>query len=296
MNTKRKESIPKKIFNYISSIISWTVFTLLMICLVFLIYYFVCIKLLASKGDKYEPFFSLYTIISPSMTPNIDVYDVIVNLKVKNPEDIKIGDVITFISKSQECLGATVTHRVVGIESDSKGNISYQTKGDANLISDSALVPYENLIGRVSFKIPKLGRVQFFLASKVGWLLLIFLPSFYIILRALIRAIKKYINFDKYNNKKWYKFLNKPLLTGKKVKLLPAPEIVNEGIKDPIDVGLNNNVSMPEINPSTNINNSVIESNEIVEDDFDDIDLPELKEEKEEEITEDDMPILKKDE
>ena len=282
MDTSNSKSILKKVFDYVASIISWTVFTLLIICLLFLFYYFVCTKLLATKGDKYEPFFSLYTIVSPSMTPNINVYDVIVNLKVKEPSDIGIGDVITFVSESPECLGATVTHRVIGIETGFDGKISYQTKGDANLIADSALAPYENVIGKVSYKIPKLGRIQFFLASKAGWLLLIFLPAVYVLLRALMRNIKKYVNLDKYADKWWFKFLNKPLLTGKKMKLLPEPEM------DSVNV---DGMDMPQVK-----NDNVIKNDETC------FDLPVLNKEnienkvvdKVDDSTQIDLPILKK--
>ena len=295
----------QKILHFIASVISWTVFTLLILCLALLLYYFVCTKLLATKGDKYEPFFSLYTIISPSMTPNINVYDVIVNLKVKSPDDISIGDVITFVSKSPECLGATVTHRVIGIEHDDNGKISYQTKGDANLISDSALAPYENVIGKVSYRIPKLGRVQFFLASKLGWLLLLFFPAFYILLRSLINNIKKYINIDKFSNKHWFKVLNKPLLTGKKMKLLPEPkqEVINiENMK--IQEEKNDN-EKDIINDLTQVDFPILSNDNIkteINDDLTQVDLPILSGDNlkkktdnfDDDSTQVDLPILKK--
>ena len=294
MDTSKNKSILKNILNYIASIISWTVFTLLMICLIFLLYYFICTKLLAKKGEKFEPFFSLYTIASPSMTPNIKVYDVIVNLKVKDPNDIKIGDVITFISESPECLGIKVTHRVVGIEKDADGKISYQTKGDANLIADSALAPYENVIGKVSFKIPMLGRIQFFLSTKVGWLLLIFLPAFCILLNSLLDAIKKYVNFDKYADKRWYKILHKPLLTGRKVKLLPEPKEIEPNISS---------IELPKEKESvedTELTNK--KDTDIVGDDTTCFDLPVLNDEIiknnddaiKNDVTQIDLPVLKK--
>ena len=136
--TKTKSHKLKNILNYIASIISWTVFTVLMICLVFLVYYFISLKIYEHKGNKYKPFFSLYVIVSPSMTPNINVYDVIINTNIDSQEDINIGDVITFKSESKECYGTTVTHRVIAMENQN-GTIKYQTKGDANLVPDSAL-------------------------------------------------------------------------------------------------------------------------------------------------------------
>ena len=40
------------------------------------------------------------------------------------------------------------------------------------------------------FKIPKLGKLQFFLASKKGWLLAIIIPAVVIIVYDIIKLIK----------------------------------------------------------------------------------------------------------
>ena len=40
----------KSILNYIGSVISWTLFSILIICAAFLLYYFVSLKLYEAKG------------------------------------------------------------------------------------------------------------------------------------------------------------------------------------------------------------------------------------------------------
>lgn len=186
----KSKSTIREYLKLISTIISWTVFTLLVICAAFLIYYFVATKIFIHFGSKYEPKFSLYTIISPSMVPNINVYDVVIDLRVDEPEDIEIGDVITFYSDSPEVHGGTITHRVISIIKDKNGSYSYQTKGDNNLVEDSSIVPFEKIVGKVALRIPQLGRVQFFLASSFGWLLLLLIPALYIIFKDINRIIK----------------------------------------------------------------------------------------------------------
>lgn len=191
MNSEAKQKITfREILKLVSTIISWTVFALLVICAAFLIYYFVATKVFVYFGSKYEPKFSLYTIISPSMVPNINVYDVVIDVRVDDPEDIEIGDVITFYSDSPELRGGTITHRVISVIKDKDGNYSYQTKGDNNLIEDSSTVPFEKIVGKVSLRIPQLGRVQFFLASSYGWLILLMIPALYIIFKDINRIIK----------------------------------------------------------------------------------------------------------
>lgn len=287
MNPDVKGNRFKDMLKYFSTIISWTIFTLLMICAVLLFYYFISMQLYALKGDKFEPKFSLYTIISPSMTPNIQVYDVIINLRVDHPEDIHLGDVITFDSVSTEHNGNIVTHRVIGIIKDENGNYSYQTKGDANLIEDSASVPYKNVIGRVALKIPYLGRIQLFIASGLGWLFLILIPSLYILLRSFLKKLVLLSG----EGSKFYKWANTPLLIGKRPKLLPEP-------KAEVDMAQENTTSevqsantyttefvvpdLPSISDlkelnKTSFSNSVVEKEEIIDNSDDDFDLPDLK-------------------
>lgn len=179
----------KSIFSYISTIITWSIFVILISCVLVLVYYYISIRIYATKGEKYAPKFSIYTIVSPSMVPKIKVYDVIVNFKVDSPTDIKVGDVITFKSTSSMTYGMTITHRVKDIQIVN-GEYEYITKGDNNAIADLAPAQYSNVIGRATIKIPQLGRVQFFVASKFGWLMVVILPALYVIGKDVIKLIR----------------------------------------------------------------------------------------------------------
>lgn len=205
---KTKFSSFSHAIKFISGVISWTILVILVIIAAFLLYYFVSTKMYAEKGEKYKPAFSLYTILSPSMVPNINVYDVIVDVNVTNPEDIKVGDVITFTSTASLTAGMTITHRVIDVKQDESG-YSYLTKGDANLTPDGAYVPFQNVFGKVIFRIPQLGRLQEFLGTKGGWLIVVVIPAIAIILSDLLKIfrLKKVKNHvDSYtlheNNKK----------------------------------------------------------------------------------------------
>lgn len=254
MDSEAKQKITfREILKLISTIISWTVFALLVICAIFLLYYFIATKVYTMSGGKYEPKFSLYTIISGSMIPNINVYDVVIDVRVDEPEDIEIGDVITFYSDSPELRGGTITHRVISIIKNSDGSYNYQTKGDNNLVEDSATVPYEKVIGKVALRIPQLGRVQFFLASSFGWLLLIMIPALYIIFKDIHRLIKlKKANNSKTNeasnnkSSKLKAIITRPLLGRNKIKLLgytPQPKTIDTKTDSTID---NNKQEIPK--------------------------------------------------
>lgn len=177
----------KKTFRLLYKIISYTLIVILMIVALFFIIYVVSGKI-AEKNGKNPPF-GLYTVISPSMTPNIDVYDVVF-VKNTSEDDLKVDDVITFYS-SNEFFGDTpITHRIVEILDVPNTGTMYRVKGDANESADAEKVIPSNVIGKVIFKIPKLGKVQFFLASKKGWLLAILVPAIIIILYDIFKLIR----------------------------------------------------------------------------------------------------------
>lgn len=190
MEKSAKTTFKEKL-KLVSTIVSWVIFGILIICAILLVYYFVATKIYEKKGKGYEPAFFLYTIISPSMVPSINVYDVVVNTKITSPEDIKVGDVITYNS-TDFTIGKSisVTHRVQEVMIDSEGNYLYKTKGDNNMVADPVAVQYSNVTGKVLMKIPQLGRVQFFVASKAGWMLIVVVPALYVIIKDILKLLK----------------------------------------------------------------------------------------------------------
>ncbi len=179
----------KAIIKYITTVITWSVFVILVCAALFLFYYFISLRIYEAKGAAYRPALSIYTIVSPSMEDKIKVYDVVINKRVEKPEDIKVGDIITFISTSSISSGLTITHRVIN-RFQSNGTYFYETKGDNNNRKDSAPASFDNVIGKAVMKIPKLGRVQFFLSSGLGWTLVVVLPSLFVIIKDVIKLVK----------------------------------------------------------------------------------------------------------
>lgn len=184
-----KKGLFKSIIKFITDVISWTCLCILILIGVCIIWYVVSAKIYASKGEKYTPYFSLYTIISPSMEPNIKVYDVILDTRVDDVKDIKEGDVITFISTGSLSSGMTITHRVIEVINTDNG-LRFRTKGDNNQSPDGALVLPENVLGKTLLRIPMLGRVQFLLASKGGIFIAILVPAVGIIVYDIIKLFR----------------------------------------------------------------------------------------------------------
>lgn len=95
-----------------------------------------------TQGDRWN-------VLSGSMEPSIMIGDMIVSHKV-DPVDVKVGDVLVY---SHPAVPEPVTHRVVDI-SDS----DFILRGDANP-ADDAPVAADQIIGKMSYQIPKIGHV-----------------------------------------------------------------------------------------------------------------------------------------
>jgi signal peptidase I len=106
------------------------------------------------------------TVLSGSMEPALPVGCVQVTRPV-NTQDIKVGDVVTFRSPTN---GKLMSHRVAAVE---EGELyQFRTKGDANEDVDPYLVPAENVVGRVCFKVAHVGRFVEYLKTPLGFILL----------------------------------------------------------------------------------------------------------------------------
>lgn len=105
--------------------------------------------------------FTPYAVLSGSMEPAFHVGSLIY-VKSVDPEDIKVGDAITFRLSGED---TAATHRVIEIDRE---NQCFYTKGDANESPDASPVPYSSVLGRAVFTVPKLGLFSSWLSSAQG--------------------------------------------------------------------------------------------------------------------------------
>lgn len=165
----------RKILHFLSTVLLYSLLIIVLIIAVFFGAYVIDQMIGMKNHDDRSPLFGVYVIISPSMVPNINVYDAVVTMRVPT-EKIEMYDVITFLSKDIDTHGTPITHRVVGIVETEDGKIGYRTKGDNNNAEDNALIMEDEVIGKVLFRIPMIGYVRNFITSKLGWLLIVVLP------------------------------------------------------------------------------------------------------------------------
>lgn len=192
-----KKSI-KKAFSILSTIFFHSILVLTSIIVLAVLAYFIDQGIGKKNGLTRAPLFGAYIIITGSMEPNIMIDDAVITMR-RNKEDIKVNDVITFVSQNPNHNGVTITHRVVGIVKLDNGKISYRTKGDYNSIPDSSLVEYDNILGKVLFKIPKIGYLQAII-KNYKLLVLIVIPCMLIIFSDIFKGLKRKFDGDGKDN------------------------------------------------------------------------------------------------
>lgn len=184
---ENEESKIRIVLKLISKALSYAMLCLVIVVGLFLVFYVINGKISQSKGQN--PTFGLFTIISPSMTPNIKVYDVVLTKK-HDTNKLKVGDIITFYSTNEFFGGTPITHRIVEVLEVPGSGRMFVTKGDANQSVDSEKIYAANVLGKVMLNIPQLGRIQFFLASKGGWIIAIMIPALAIIAYDFYKILK----------------------------------------------------------------------------------------------------------
>ena len=183
----------KDIIYYLSKILSWSCFALLIVVAGLFAYFMVETKL--NNTGQGRPKMALYSILTGSMEPNIKVDDVILTFKVAKPENLKVGDVITFVSENSHTKGAIITHRIARITNKNSEHL-FHTKGDFNEKEDNAPVSFSGIIGKVAIRIPKLGLLRKLVSNKMGWVLLVLVPAASVIIYDLFR-VKKTAHLNK---------------------------------------------------------------------------------------------------
>jgi len=108
--------------------------------------------------------YRFYHVLTRSMEPAFKAGDIIV-VKLCGPEDVQVGDIITFnpspnpFSPSPDLdITVYITHRVVRIIDGTFG-LWFITKGDANEIEDP-LIAAAQLVGKVTGRLPGMGSVR----------------------------------------------------------------------------------------------------------------------------------------
>lgn len=124
-------------------------------------------------------------VVTDSMSPTIRGGDMIVDRKVA-PENVSVGDIISFFDPADPENKIVMTHRVVSVRMAPDG-YRWTTKGDANNVEDPYEVPESKLVGVYRLKIPIIGEVVLFMRTPLGIFVSVILPILSLVTYDLIR-------------------------------------------------------------------------------------------------------------
>ena len=113
-----------------------------------------------------------YVVVSGSMIPELEVYDVLIVQGHESFEDIGIGDIIVFDRPSDH--NRVIVHRVVSIIDDEPKTI--RTKGDANPASIPGTdfpITDKEYIGKVVYTLPQVGYVTQLLKPPINYIIIV---------------------------------------------------------------------------------------------------------------------------
>ncbi len=178
-NNNEKSGVAHKLATVLGAVLCVLLLPILIINITLIIRSFTNPEKVPSVGR----FFPLI-VLTDSMFPEIESGDLII-CNTAEPEDIAVGDVISFFDPAGNG-SSIVTHRVVEVTQED-GSLAWRTKGDANNVEDSALVPAQKLVGVYRSRIAGAGNIAMFMQTTQGLILCVVCPILLLVGYDIIR-------------------------------------------------------------------------------------------------------------
>lgn len=163
------------------------------IILVILMILFIINIILSFEENTHIFGIHIFNIISESMEPTLEKNDIVIVQKCKESQLHK-GDIITFLQDEK-----IISHRILNIVKEN-GITKYETKGDNNKIADYNKVEFEQIYGKVVFKIKNIGQIVNYIQNIRGFINIIILA---IIIYIFVSLRDKQKNNRKIKRKKY---------------------------------------------------------------------------------------------
>lgn len=114
-----------------------------------------------------------FTMRSGSMTPALETGDVVVTDPI-SPLSARVGDIVTF--RDPEGSGKLFSHRVQAIR-PAGDVVHFVTRGDANTSTERWNVPTDGSVGKVVYRVPKIGYALVWTGTIPARIALIAIPA-----------------------------------------------------------------------------------------------------------------------
>ena len=117
--------------------------------------------------------YGIYTVVTGSMEPELDVRDMILAKRASGVE-YDVGDIIIYNGTESSFKDKLITHRVISKERKNN-KLYYTVKGDANYVEDPE-ISSDQVIGKVITKLAVLSLLSRILSNPFGFFFMIFVP------------------------------------------------------------------------------------------------------------------------
>lgn len=117
--------------------------------------------------------YSMYTIITESMVPKYNVYDMVI-VKDVEPSELVVGDDVVYMGAVSDFKDKIVTHQIISI-TKKDGRFHFRTKGINNDIEDPS-IDESQVMGKVIFKSSLLSLISKIVNNPYGFYFVIFVP------------------------------------------------------------------------------------------------------------------------
>jgi len=173
----------KVIFKIISVIVK----TVLTICIVAV---FSIIFVQRISNNKFTiGGYGIYTIISPSMRPEYEVFDMIIAKNVDDPLALKKGDVVVYKGEVDDFKDKIITHRIDKVYTGTNPR-KFLTKGDANDYPDPEITS-DQIMGKVERKTVVLSFLSHIVNNIYGFYFIVFVPIVILVFLEVMDSINE---------------------------------------------------------------------------------------------------------
>ena len=188
-----EESKGKRILNTIVNVVLIVAIALAAVC--------TYASYVSTSGNGVPNIFGvrIFSIQTESMYPTLLPGDLIFDTGVKEPEELRKDDIITYwtVINGERVLN---THRIHEIY-DGGGYLIFSTKGDNNTSADPLTVHESEIVGKYSFRIPGVGKVFDYLQTSTGFLIVIVIPVFLFFLFHLVQFFRVLFEYQNVKNR-----------------------------------------------------------------------------------------------
>ena len=141
----------------------------------------------------------MFSIQTDSMYPTLLPGDLIFDTPVKDPGDLRNGDIITYwtVINGERVLN---THKIVEIYSGGDYLI-FATKGDKSESVDPLTVHESEVVGKYAFRVAGLGKAFDYLQTPTGFLIVVVIPVFLFFLFHLVQFFRVLFEYQNVKNR-----------------------------------------------------------------------------------------------